>query len=361
MSSGTSADERPEDENDDNPPVGTRLKDGAIICKHPMDDGGRCGKLLATPEADLVCANGHAISLEQVRDALLRDPRIEARLLSLLQVQDETTWRTVLERITSREFALHDLTSWSCRFLYEPTFFSTLLAHADRLDCGAAKNLRDFWLIYMHEVHPAVCKWIMDAGSEQNRLLRREKAIAAWSYWDNPSLPGLLIKHGLLQQVAHDRRTPEAEPEIDTFNEIIMAMEDPKRTALVFRSRGLEDRVEFDLLVDPEGVSQEFGQWRNSRVTFHSQIAFSFSPEPMVLSVIPRDDPKAIAWFQHHMKTVQSTRSEEVIFEPKASLYACSLRNPPKARTPSPAYGLGYQVIRAFVETYGLRRRPDWG
>jgi hypothetical protein len=361
MSSGTSAEERPEEETNDTPLVGTRRKDGAILCKQRMEEGGRCGKLLAKPDGDLVCANGHTVSLEQVRDALLMDPQADVSRLMLFQVQEEATWRAILKRVTSNEFAPKELMSLNNRFLFAPTVFPSLLAQADRLDPKAAADLRAYWEINLNAVCPEVWKWIAEAGSTQNRLLRREKAIAAWSYWDNPSLPGLLIKHGLLQQVAHDRRTPEAEPEIDTFNEIIMAMEDPKRTALVFRSRGLEDRVEFDLRVDPEGVSQEFGQWRNSRVTFHSQIAFSFCPEPMVLSVIPRDDPKAIAWFHHHMKNVQPTRSEEVTFESKASLFTCTLRNPPKNRTPSPAYGLGYQVIRAFVETYGLRRRPDWG
>jgi len=361
MSSGTSADERSEDEKDDGPPIGTRLKDDAIICRHPMKDGGRCGKLLATRAGELVCANGHAIDLAQVRDALLRDPDVGIYILSLLRVQDDATWRAILKRVTSCEFAPKELTARNASFVFAPTMFPVLLAQADRLDSKAAATLREYWEINLNTVSPDVWRWINDAGSVQNRHVRREKAVMAWGCWDNPSLPGLLVKFDFLHRVAQDLLLPEAGPYLESHHEILMAMEDPKRTALVFRDRGLEDRVEFDLRVDPENVSQDFGQWRNSRVTFRSQIAFSFEPQHMVLDVTPRDDPKAIAWFHHYMKNVQPARSEEVLFEPRASLYVCSLRNPPKVRAPSPAYGLGYQVIRAFVESYGLRRRPDWG
>lgn len=265
-------------------PSVTVRSDGAVCCAEKMPRG-RCKKLLATPEAEIICSNGHHVPLETVRDALLVDTsrsQNELQSLNLITVQDHYTWRKILRRLTAPDFMAAEWSDWQTCFLFRsPERFVFILHMADYYDRQTASMLRDYWEKHMRSNKPLIGRWL-DSKTGSDRLACREQILRAYGSWHSPFPEGLLAKYEILAKAATDLAEPVARAYSNNIDELKATLANPRRPTFYYKGEsgiGQGCVMYYNVLLDPEWISKIF----TSRGDLHligcdDQLCFNFMP-----------------------------------------------------------------------------------
>lgn len=164
-------------------PVGVR-EDGAVVCKHPLSRG-RCNKLVATPDGQVRCPNGHVIDMDDVLYAMVN--RSDASLEALVQLKPQgCELRQLVRRLASPEFTNASEQSWQSNFLINRLDFLTdAIIWADHYEPESGAALREYWERELGSIWPDVASALQKLkGTEEVAYFSlRERALQAFRRW----------------------------------------------------------------------------------------------------------------------------------------------------------------------------------
>ncbi len=129
-------------QNTSDPKVIVRERDGAFLC-YQKHGKGRCRKKVASSVGEVVCDNGHSISLYELMNAYLKDGLwVYDHIGALFPSKDAI--EGIIKRIATPEFLHSTTVEWQNRIVSYLPFMVWLIERAERFDRKAAMMFKDF-------------------------------------------------------------------------------------------------------------------------------------------------------------------------------------------------------------------------